>query len=153
VKQAIEFDKINGNHLWQEAIDIEIGALYKQHVFMQWTGDELPSKDNGWQYAPIRIIFDVKHDGRHKATHEIGGHVKDATGYDTYVATVGTENVRLMVYVAVLNNDDIKSGDISTAYLNALTKEMMWTRAGPKFGPYKGMIIIQRMVLMFRRLE
>jgi len=142
VKQGIEFDKINGNHLWQEAIDIEIGAMYKQHVFMQWTGDEPPSKDNGWQYAPIRIIFDVKHDGRHKATQEIGGHVTDATGYDTYAATVRTENVRLMVYVAVLNNDDIKSGDISTAYLNALTKEMMWTRAGPKFGPYKGMIII-----------
>jgi len=54
VKQAIEFDKINGKHLWQEAIDIEIGAMYKQHVFMQWTGDEPPSKDDGWPYAPMR---------------------------------------------------------------------------------------------------
>jgi len=165
VKQAIEFDKINGNHLWQEAIDIAIGrAMYKQHVFMQWTGDEPPSKDDGWQYAPIRIIFDVKHDGRHKARMVIGGHLTDETGYDTYAATVRAENVRLMFYLAVLSNVDIKSGDISTAYLNAFKRDdldesrtRIRTIQRTDHNNVQGFIwckrISQRMVLMFRRLE
>ena len=101
-----------------------------------------PIRSDGWKYGPIRIIFDVKHDGRHQTRIVIGGHVTDATGNDTYAATVRTENVCLMFYLAVLNNDGIISGDISTAYLNELTKEMIWTRAGPEFGPYEGMIII-----------
>ena len=71
----------------------------------------------------------------------IDGHVKDVSFYKTYATNVRTENFRLMFLVMVLNTLDILSGDISTAYLNALTEEKIYIHSIPKFVEKKSMII------------
>jgi len=147
-EEAIEFDKQNGNTLWQDAMQKEIDAINSFETFQEWKKAGLPPKSEGWQFAPARFIFTVKHDGRHKARYVIGGHVTDASDVDTYAATVRTENVRLIFLVAVINDTDIKDGDIDTAYLNAISKEKIYTRAGIEFGP----LLAGKIMLLYKAL-
>jgi hypothetical protein len=94
------------------------------------------------------MIFAVKHDGRRKARLVLGGHVTDATGYDTYASTVKTENVRLIFLTSVLNDTHIRSGDIMSAYLHAKSKEKIYTRAGVEFGPD----LVGKLMLLYKAL-
>ena len=46
-------------------------------------------KKYGWQYAPMRMIFDVKQqDFRYKDRLVVGGHVVDSNEYTTYSSTI-----------------------------------------------------------------
>jgi hypothetical protein len=108
-------------------------AMFEMTVFQEWKDPSPPKRDDGWQFAPLRLIFDIKHDGRHKARMVHGGHVTDASGFNSYASTVKTENVCLIFYLSVRADSEIITGDISTAYLYAITKEKLYTRAGPEF--------------------
>ena len=85
VKEAYEIDKKNGNSLWHDAIKKEIDALMSMNTFERLSkgkGNSAVPKDA--QFAPLRMIFDVKQDLCRKARLVIGGHVVDSTDYDTF---------------------------------------------------------------------
>ena len=63
----------------------------------------------------------------------------DAEGHNCFASTIRLEHVRLQVFLAALNKVEILSGDIGTAYLNARTKEKIWTTLGVEFGDKEGM--------------
>ena len=109
-------------------------ALQELDTFKIFPPDYKFKNADGWQYAPLRMIFEVKRDLRRKARLVIGGHVTDATGYDTYASTIRTENVRLLMYLIVRGPLSVLVVDIGNAYLNALTPEKIFTRCGPEFG-------------------
>ena len=99
--------------------------------------------EDGWQFSKILILFNVKPDGRRKCHMVLGGHMTEAGDTMTHAATVQTANVKLIIHLAVLNDTELVIGDIGTAYLNARTKEKIWIRAGPEFGPdMQGKILI-----------
>ena len=50
------------------------------------------------------------------------------------------EHVRLQVFLAAYFGDSILSGDIGSAYLNAETKEKIYTKLGVDFGTQAGLI-------------
>ena len=77
----------------------------------------------GRELVPIHWVYTVKHDGQHKAILVIGGHVTNPEGYNTFSSTIRMEHVRLQVFITVFFGDDMLSGDIGSAYLNAETKE------------------------------
>ena len=141
VEEALRFDKENGNTLWADAIAKEITSLLKYNVFEFHNEKHHFPKSEGWQYAPLRMIFNVKHDLRRKARLVIGGHVTDAEMYDCYAATIKTENIRLLFYLMVSQGLSVISGDVGTAYLNSITEEKIYTRAGPEFGDKQGCIL------------
>ena len=62
---AVRIDRGNGNRKWQDAIDLEFKQLMDYDTFHD-LGYKAPTPDG---YKPIRVhlVFDVKHDGRHKA--------------------------------------------------------------------------------------
>ena len=91
VARALENDVEAGNTLWAEAIRKEMTAMFEMTVFQEWKDPSPPKRDDGWQFAPLRLIFDIKHDGRHKARMVLGGHVPNASGFDSYASTVKTE--------------------------------------------------------------
>jgi len=93
------------------------------------------------------MIFNIKNNLTYKARLVGGGHVTNANGFDTYASTVHTENVRLIMYLIVKFWLSTLIGDVSTAYLNAFTKEKIWSRAGPEFGELAGCIVIIRKAL------
>lgn len=147
VLHAYKLDKQNGNTLWGDAIQKEINALLKMKVFQFQPSSYCLSKQEGWQYAPLRMIFAVKHDLRRKACLVVGGHVTNASMYDRYAATVHTENIRLMFYLLVTNNVNVLTGDVGTAYINAFTEEKVYSSAGPEFGNKNGYKVIMRKAL------
>ena len=138
ILHAYALDKIHGNKLWEESISKEINSLMKLGVFNIVDRNHNFDPREGWQYAPMRTIFTIKHDLRHKARAVLLGHITDASEYDTYAATVRTENVRLTMLLSAINGDTPIDGDVSTAYLFAYTKEKIYTTCGPEFGQYQG---------------
>ena len=65
VKEAINFDKINNNTLWQDAIKKEMQALYESACFEFKDSSFKPGMD--FQKTRLHMIFDVKNDLRRKA--------------------------------------------------------------------------------------
>ena len=142
VQQALQMDNDNGNNLWREAITKEIQALLDQKVFKFLKPGSKLKKEEGWQFAPLRMIFTVKADLRRKARLVIGGHVTDASFYETFAPTVSSENIRLLFHLVVKQRLNVLVGDINTAYLNAFTEEKVYSRAGPEFGQKEGCTLI-----------
>ena len=117
-------------------------ALFDMETFKFLPGDTVLKKIDGWQFAPLRMIMEIKRDLRRKSRLVIGGHVTDASGYDCYAATIRTENVRLIVYMVVRVPLSVLVINIGNAYLNALCAEKIYTRCGPEFGEKEGMIAV-----------
>ena len=141
VREALSLDKENGNNLWAEAIQKEMTALNQASVFIHHP----PSYKvgNQYQYAPLRIIFDIKQeDLRRKARMVAGGHVVNSTMHQSYSSVVHTRTVRLLQTIAMNEGLDMIVGDIGNAFVQAYTEEKIWSRAGPEFGDKEGSIII-----------
>ena len=104
-------------------------------------------KEEGWQYAPMQMIFDVKHDLRRKARFVVGGHVIDSSGHTTYSSTIKDLSVRLMLLIAVKNDLGFMAGDIGNAFCTAPCAEKIWSVAGDQFGTRKGSIVVLKRAL------
>ena len=59
-REALLLDRKNGNTLWAEAILKEMKSLDLLNVFKYHLPDTQFTKEAGWQYAPLRMIFDIK---------------------------------------------------------------------------------------------
>ena len=70
------------------------------------------------QYQKIRVhlIFAVKHDGRHKARLAAGGHLTPDPIESIYSGVVSIRSLRLVVFLAKLNNLEVWGADIGNAY-------------------------------------
>ena len=74
MKEALLFDRENNNILWAEAITKEMTALQKAGVWEFHPPHTKPKE--GYQYALLRLIFDIKQeDLRRKARMVAGGYV------------------------------------------------------------------------------
>ena len=112
----------------------EIAMMFKYNVFEVKPRGYKFKTEEGWQFAPLHWVFAVKHDGRHKARLVMGGHVTEAENKDRYASTVRLEHIRLQIFLLALNKCEIVGGDIGSAYLNAFTKEKIWSILGLEFG-------------------
>jgi hypothetical protein len=80
------------------------------------------------------MIFDVKHDGRHKGRFVAGGHLTPIPTDCVYSSVVSLRGLRLVVFLAELNNLQLWGADVSSAYLEAKTSEKVYFIAGKEFG-------------------
>jgi len=89
IRRAIIFDDENKNTKWQDSMTKEIGSLKKLDVFEFHPSNHKCPKQQGWSFAPMHMIFEVKReDLRHKSRLVIGGHVIDSSKHSTYSSTV-----------------------------------------------------------------
>lgn len=103
-------------------------------------GEHPPSN---YQYIKLLWTFDVKFDGRKIARCVAGGHMTAPLHQeDTYSSVVSLDTVRLAFIAAELMGMDIVAADIGSAYIQAQTKERVYTIAGPEFGKFEGYILI-----------
>ena len=148
VREALLFDKLNGNTKWADAILKEMNALERLHCFKFMPPSHKLSKKDGWQFAPLHMIFEIKQqDLRHKARFVVGGHVVDASQHVTYSSTIQDLSVRLLMLVAVQNGLDLMAGDIGNAFPTAPCAEKVWSVAGPEFGDKQGSVVILQRAL------
>ena len=146
IEEAILFDQQAGNTLWQDAIKKEMTNLDRLKVFKYHPPTKQFAKEDGWQVAPLRMIFDIKNeDKRRKARFVVGGHRVDSTGYNTYSSQVDNLSVLLLFLIAQHQGLTTMTCDISNAFPTAPNSEKVYAIAGEAFGDRKGCIVeIQR---------
>ena len=137
---VLRLDKAAGDSKWQDAIAKEIASLLFHECFDFKSPDFKPSSD--YQYAPLNLVYDVKPDLRYKARLVINGMHVDPRGLSTRATVVKGVSVRLLDIIADHQNLEVMCGDIGNAFIQAYTKEKVYTRCGPEFGPRSGAIAI-----------
>jgi hypothetical protein len=139
IEEALEFDRQAGNTKWADAIAKEMGSLDHLNVFkFHPSTKEFPSSE-GWQKAPLKMVFDVKsEDRRYKARLVVGGHRVDSSHYNTYSSQVDSLSVLILFIIAQQLDLNIMTADISTAFVTAPNAEKVWATAGDEFGEKKG---------------
>ena len=138
--EAMELDRINGNTMWKDAETTELGQIDEYESFIDKGIGYKPGSD----YKKIRVhmVYAVKHDGRHKARLVAGGHLTETPVDSVYSSVVSLRGIRILTFIAELNNMEVWSTDIGNAYLETLTKEKVYIIAGPEFGNREGHTLI-----------
>lgn len=130
VLEALAIDKRTGTTFWRDAIAKEMKNVMIAFEFRD--DDKVPI---GYQQIMCHMIFDVKMVGLvRKARLVAGGHMTEVPKDSTYSSVVSRDSVRIAFLIAALNDLDILAADVQNAYLNAPTKEKVYTIAGPEFG-------------------
>jgi len=129
VAQALQVDRDTGTDFWRKAIEKEMSNVL---IAFEFRDDNIVPKF--YKHIECHMIFDVKMDLTRKARLVAGGHQTDPPSESTYSSVVSRDSVRLAFLVAALNDLDILSADVQNAYLNAPTKEKVYTTAGLEFG-------------------
>jgi hypothetical protein len=75
------------------------------------------SPPNGFEKIRAHLVFDVKHDGRHKARLVADGHLTNIPIDSVYSGVVSLRGFRLILFLAELNDLQLWATDICNAYL------------------------------------
>jgi len=75
--QALRLDERNGNTLWTEAIALELNQIDEYDTFIDKGHHTKAKAPTGYKKIRVHFVFDVKHDGRHKARLVADGHLTD----------------------------------------------------------------------------
>ena len=67
-----------------------------------------------------------------------GGHLTDTPIDSVYSSVVSLRAIRLLTFIAELNDMEVWCTDIGNAYLESFTQEKVYIVAGPEFGDDKG---------------
>ena len=152
-KEALEFDERNGNHKWQEANVLEHAQLTDYAVFKNKGKFNEAKIPEGYRKIQVHTIFDVKHDGRHKARVVANGNLTDVPLESVYSGVVSLRGLRTCIFLGELNNMTPWATDIGNAYLEAKTTEKVCIKAGPEFGELQGNLLIIDKALYGLRLS
>jgi Reverse transcriptase (RNA-dependent DNA polymerase) len=149
-KTYADLDEENGNTKWTEATRAELDLLEHFEAFED-CGEFTPEKaqdliDKGYQFIKLMMIYDVKPDGRYRARFVAAGNMTRPGG-DAYSSVVSFRTMRLAILLGEMNMMKMMVGDITSAYLMALTKELIFFKAGPEFMEKAGHLMIVRKAL------
>lgn len=146
VHDADILDKENGNSMWGDSVKKEMGGIREHNTFHFLPPGSKPPE--GYQEGPLKIIFSVKPDLRRKARMVLGGHKVDSSEYNCHSSMVQLSSIRLLNVIAKSQGLECLAGNIGNAYINAETKEKIYVRCGPEFGPeLEGWIAILKKAL------
>lgn len=135
-KEAMEFDRENGDTKWADAEHAELSSIQGFQAFKDRGTQETAKIPQGYKRITAHMVYAVKHDGRHKAQFVAGGHLTDKPDDSVYSSVVSLKGVRMTTFIAELNGINIWSTDIGNAYLESYTKEKVYIIAGPEFAPF-----------------
>ena len=146
-RHGMVLDQRNGNTKWADAVATEFQQIDDYNTF-----DDKGHKDHspsppGYKRIRVHLVFDVKHDGRHKARLVADGHLTDIPLESVYSGVVSIRGFRLALFLAELNDLELWSTDIGNAYLEAHTSEKVYIIGGPEFGDRQDHILIIKRAL------
>ena len=124
---ATTLDRWNGNTKWTDVTALEIAQLHEYTTFIDHGVGKFPT---GHRKIRVHLVYDVKHDGRHKARLVADGHLTDVPVDSVYRGVVSLQGIRLLLFIAELNKLEAWATDIGNAYLEAKTKEKLFIIAG-----------------------
>jgi hypothetical protein len=141
-REALEIDAKNGNTKWQDAVSLELSQIDEYSTFTDIGHKDQAKIPKGYQKLRVHLVFDVKHDGRHKARLVADGHLTGEPVESVYSGVVSLRSLRLITFLAELNQLELWGADIGNAYLEAETKEKLYIVAGDEFGDRKDHILL-----------
>lgn len=141
-EQGVRFDERNGNTKWQDAIELELQQINEYETFKDVGHHTKAQIPNGFKRIRVHFVFDVKHDGRHKARLVADGHLTEVPLESVYSGVVSLRGFRLVLFLAELNKLELWATDIGNAYLEAFTSEKVYIIAGPEFKELEGHVLI-----------
>ncbi len=139
---AKRLDEKNGNTRWQDATTLELTQIDDYQTFQDLGHKDTASPPSGYKKIRVHLVFDVKHDGRHKARLVADGHLTDVPLESVYSGVVSLCGFRLVLFLAELNGLETWATDVGNAYLEAKTSEKVYIIAGPEFGEREGHILV-----------
>ena len=112
------------------------------HTFKYYPPNKRSRKEDGWQYAPLQMIYEVKQqDLRMKSRLIIVGQVINSSMHTTYSLNIQSISVRLLMLIAVKTGLNLMAANVANAFGTAPCWEKIWTVAGSEFGPKQGSVI------------
>ena len=139
-KEAMWLDERNGNLKWEDAEQLELSVLDEHKTFTDM-GKGRPTPE-GYKCIKVWMIYDIKHDGRHKARLVAGGHLTEVPLESVYSSVVSLKGLRTIIFIAELNKMQLWETDVTSAYLLSVTKEKVCIIAGPEFKGREGNLLI-----------
>jgi hypothetical protein len=135
VQEALKIDSDTKTTYWRDVIEKEKRNNRVAFEILD-KDDKVPQ---GYKFIRCHNMnFEVKMDYTCKARFVAGGHMTDPPAFLTYSSMVSRDSVRLGFLIAALNDIDLVSVDIGNAYLQASTRERVYTVMGPEFGEFQG---------------
>ena len=119
----MELDKIAKNHLWCDVNILEHKKLVEYDVFLDKGEFSMSKIPVGYKKISVYTVFDVKHDGRHRARVVTDGHLMDVFLESVYGGIVFLHGVRMRIFLSELNSMVPFATDVSSAYLEAYTND------------------------------
>ena len=118
-RQALQLDEQNGNSKWYDTTKLEMDQINEYKVFQDHgkaqidpNSRKVSNAPDGYQKIRVHLIFAVKHDGRHKARLVAGGHLTPDPIESIYSGVFSIRSLRLVIYLAKLNNLEVCRADI-----------------------------------------
>ena len=118
--------------------------MIQSKVFKKWDKaildkhKKVMNAPKGYHSIKVHLVFAVKFDGRHKARLVADGHLTFEHIENIYSGAVSLRNLRMVIFLGKLNNNDLWGADIWNAYLEAFTDEKLYIVAGPEFQELEG---------------
>jgi hypothetical protein len=140
-------DEKNGNNPYKDAVALELQQIYDYQTFEDKGHHTKVVPPNGYKNLRVHFVFDVKHDGRHKARLVADGHLTDVPLDFVYSGVVSIKGFRLVIFLAEINNLELWATDIGNEYLEAYTSEKLYIIAGPEFSKFECHVMIISKVL------
>jgi hypothetical protein len=108
---------------WREATDLEMLQVVEYDTFRDLGHKDTASPPTGYKKIHTFLIYDCKHDGRHKAWMVADGHLTDIPLESVYSGVISLRGLQIVTFLATLNGLDLWATDIGNAYLEAFTME------------------------------
>jgi len=141
-EQAMAIDRRNGNPKFADAENAKIFMIDEFSTFEDIGFGGNPGPD--YKKIQVHMVYAVKHDGRHKARPVAGGHLTETPIDSVYSSVVSLRGIRLLTFVAELNDLEVWATDIGNAYLEPYTQEKVYIVAEPEFGNRQGRTLVIR---------
>ena len=105
-KHAVDTD----HTLWQDATKLELESMEAYQVFKDHGHKATPPP--GYKVIRAHLIYDVKHDGQHKARLVADGHLTDIPDDSVYSSVVSLRGLWILLFLAELNGLEVWGTDI-----------------------------------------
>ena len=102
-----------------------------------WDHSKLNNAPKDHQNIKVHFVFAVKHDGCHKVRLVADGHLTRQAGETVYSGVVSLRSLRIVMLLSELNQLELRETDIGNAYLEAHTKEKLFSVARPEYDDLK----------------
>ena len=111
--EAMQLDSKNKNSKWYNAIKLETESMLEYKVFKKWDKaildkhKKVMNPPKGYHRIKVHLVFAVKFDGRCNARLVADGYLTPNPTEDIYSGVVSLRNLRLVIFLGILNNLDI----------------------------------------------